>query len=289
MTSVGLRLPSSLIPSTKAAPEWILDLLRIVSSNTGDLPAMKIAIHQYLLGQSTRGKRNERNSVYAIAFPTLDRLGLKQGKGENVRLSPDGEILLKASKSGIDAYKKLFAKIVYKADSEKAHVLEALRRTGEGSITKDELVSSLKSLGVSTYTKDDRLAKWLRFLEFSDFISRDESACIRLNSAQLRAIERGGPPVEFKHFMNVFFEEYRRLKMANRGNTYVKIPDLERAVQNRFVESDFTTFDFRLFLKTLKGYSSKEGRILLSKPGSREPGGIWINSIYYYYVSIAGV
>lgn len=287
-TSAGqLMLTHSLIPSTKASPEWILDLLKIVSSNTGDIPSMKSAIHKYLLSQSMKGKRNERNSVYAIAFPTLDRLGLKQGRGKNVRLSEDGKVLLKGSKKGIEEYKKLFAKIVYRVDSEKAHVLEALLTLEKESVGRDELVAALSSFGISTSPKDDRLNKWLRFLEYSNFISREDGTfCV--NGAQVRAIERGGPPAEFGDFLREFFAEYRRLRAENRGNAYVKIPDLERAVQSRFANVEFTTFDFRRYLKKLKGFSDPQGRVLFSKPGARESGGIWINSNYYFYVSIAG-
>jgi hypothetical protein len=280
-------LTHRLIPSTKASPEWILELLKIVSANTGDMQAMKSAIHEYLLAQSTRGKRNERNSVYAIAFPTLNQLGLKQGRGENVRLSEDGEILLSSSKNGIEEYKKLFAKIVYRVDSEKAHVLEALISLGKATVGRDELVVALKSFGISTTPKDDRLNKWLRFLEFCGFVSRDDGTC-RVNTAQVRAIEKGGPQAEFGDFLRVFFEEYRRLKAENRANVYVKIPDLERAVQNRLADVEFTTFDFRSYLKRLKGFSGRQGRVLFSKPGARESGGIRINGNYYYYVSIVG-
>jgi hypothetical protein len=276
-----------LIPSTKASPEWILELLRIVSVKTGDIKGMKSAIHQYLLAQSVRGKRNERNSVYAIAFPTLDRLGLKEGKGESVRLSRDGEILLRASERDIDEYRRLLAKVVYRIDSEKAHVLEALQHQGDTNIDREDLVTQLRSLGVSTTAGDDRLNKWLRFLEYCSFISRDDGSR-RLNPAQIGAIEKGGLKAEFDDFLEAFFEEYRRLKVENRGNMYVRIPDLERRVQNRLSDFDFTTFDFRRYLRQLKGFHDRRGRILFSKPGARERGGIRLNGNYYYYVSIVG-
>jgi hypothetical protein len=109
-----------------------------------------------------------------------------------------------------------------------------------------------------------------------------------LNAAQVIAIEKGGPKAEFDDFLEAFFEEYRTLKAENRGNIYVRIPAIERRVQNRLLDFDFTTFDFRRYLRRLKGLHSRRGRVLFSKPGAREQGGIRMNGNYYYYVSIVG-
>ena len=59
------------IPSTKASPDDIFHLLKIVEEHSGNIEVMKNKIHEYLLEKSSRGKRDKYNSVYAICFPTL--------------------------------------------------------------------------------------------------------------------------------------------------------------------------------------------------------------------------
>lgn len=272
------------IPSTKAAPEYLPDLLKIIDRNTGNIENMKREIHEYLLNKSSRGKRNEYNSVYAIAFPTLKRLELIQNKGADVSLSQDGKLLLKRfNEKGLNEYKKLFAKILLRVDKEKAHVVGNLISFDKETASFEEIVNHLRENGVDTNLKDDRLRRWLRFLLYVDFIKDFDKKFI-INKSQIKSIEKVKKPVNFDAFLDVLTQEYNKLKIKNRGNIYVKIPELERQVCEKI--ENFTTFDFREYLKKLKNHKIIGKKIIFSKPGARETGGIKIDNVYYYYISI---
>jgi hypothetical protein len=274
------------IPSTKASPDLLVDLMKIIDRHTGNIELMKKEIHRYLLEKSTRGKRDEYNSVYAITFPTLRRLELIDGKGSEVHLSSDGKILLDIfGKNGILHYKKNLAKLLLRIDAEKAHVLENLLVLNKSEISIGELVAVLKKAGVDTNDNDDRLLKWLRFLKHVDFVDYEDVNSITVNIFQIKSIMEGKKPVDFDTFLVALFEEYQKSVSKNRGNVYVKIPELQRKVCTRLENLHFTTFDFRDYLTKLKTTNIRGKKVIFSKPGAREMGGIKIDKTYYYYIS----
>lgn len=277
------------IPSTKAAPEDILELLCIIEKNTNNLELMKKSIHEYLLKKSRRGRRNEYNSVYAICFPTMKRLNLLEGEGTGIHLSTDGKALIKSHKEKGDlAYKKNLAKVILRVDFEKAHVAENLIKIDNDCISSEDLVGLLRNEGVDTNENDDRLKKWLRYLKFVNFIEECEGR-LRINKFQIKGILHGKQKISFDVFLNAFLDSYSWLQGKARGSTYVKIPELEREVCKKLESHYFTTFDFRENLKKLRRTKVNNKKIIFSKPGAREKGGIKINNIYYYYVSIFNV
>ncbi|NVM55787.1 MAG: hypothetical protein HWN66_18955 [Candidatus Helarchaeota archaeon] len=274
------------IPSTKASPEQVLDLIKIIKKNTGSIYAMRDEIHSYLLKKSTRGKRNAYNSVYAITFPTLRRLGLIDDKGPDVRLSHDGEILLKIyNDEGELEYKKAFGKILLRVDYEKAHVVKCLLSLRKGAVSIEKLSDLLRKEGVDTNPADDRLLRWLRYLKFVKFIESADSN-IKVNHFRIKGIKEGKAKVKYNKFINVVIEEYNKIRIRNRGNIYVKIPELEHNVCNRLFRFNFTTYDFRTYLKKLKSGKFKNMKFIFSRPGAREENGITIDGVYYYYISI---
>lgn len=274
------------IPSTKASPADVFNLLKIVEEHTGNIDAMKRNIHRYLLEKSRRGRRDEYNSVYAICFPTLRRLNLISGKGANVHLSPDGKTLVNISETkGELEYKKFLAKTILRVDFEKAHVAENLIGYKDNYISYEELTKLLRSKRIDTHDKDDRLKKWLRFLRFVNFIEKKEEK-IRINRFQINAILNGPQVIDFNKFLEAFIDSYEELKAKSRGSKYIKIPELEREVCMRLEKFNVTTFDFRKNLVKLRGKKLNKKKILFSKPGAREEGGIKIDGIYYYYISI---
>lgn len=280
---------SSRIPSTKAAPADILDLMQIISENVGNLERMKKEIHKYLLKKSLRGKRNEYNSVYAICLPTLKRLDLVEGEGNNIRLSQDGEVLINTYKNKGDLeYKRLFAKIFLRIDFEKAHVVENILKYDSEYVSFNKLVEYLKENGVDTDEKDDRLKRWLRLLKFVNFIE-EEGDKLRINKYQINGILYGKHKISYERFIDTFFEAYERLQQKGRGSKFVKIPDLEREVCKRLKTYYYTTYDFRQSITQLRGKQIDNKKIVFSKPGAREKGGIKIEGNYYFYISIFNI
>ena len=279
----------SRIPSTKASPADIIELIKIVKEFTGNIDIMRKKIHEYLLKKSRRGIRDEYNSVYAICFPTLKRLDLIKGKGATIHLSPDAEALIRTYEDkGTLGYKKLFAKIILRIDLEKAHVSENLRNFKKDHVSLDEIAKYLKSKGIDTNEKDDRLKKWLRFLKFVNFIEEEDNK-IRINKFQINSIFCGKKAISFNKFLNAFFTSYEKLQSKSRGSKYIKIPDLEKEVCLKLQDYNFTTFDFRINLTRLRRKMIDNKKILFSKPGAREKDGIKINGIYYYYISIFNI
>jgi len=275
------------VPSTKASPDLLVDLMKIIDGHTGNIELMKKEIHRYLLEKSTRGKRDEYNSVYAITFPTLRRLELIDGKGSGVHLSSDGKILLDIfEKNGVLHYKKNLARLLLRIDAEKAHVIENLLVLNKPEISIGELVAVLKKAGVDTNETDDRLLKWLRFLKHVDFVDYKNVNSITVNLFQITSIMEGKKPVDFDAFLVALFEEYQKLVSRNRGNVYVKIPELQRKVCTRLENLHFTTFDFRDYLTKLKTTNIRGKKVIFSKPGAREMGGLKIDKTYYYYISV---
>jgi len=88
-------------------------------------------------------------------------------------------------------------------------------------------------------------------------------------------------------FRRLLFEGYEKLKRRTGGSPYVLIPDLRSYVIGRLSEQgmfiDEAQFDD--FLRR-QPRVTVEYIILLSPPGRREAGGIWIGKDYFYYVSI---
>nr|MDO8081715.1 hypothetical protein [Candidatus Freyarchaeota archaeon] len=275
----------SKVPSTKLSPEYFLPLLKIISKYEGSIEDMKENIHIFLTEVSKRGKRNQHNSVYAITFPTFKRLNLIEGEGKSIKLSQDGKTLIEvAEKEGETAYKKKLAKLVLRTDQEKAHVIDAVLSSGKEVLTIDDLVNVLKSSGIETNEKDDRLLKWLRILVYLDFIERLDGK-FKFNRLQVEGVKSEknvSPPV----FADTLIETYNKLKSEKMGSPYIPIPLIEKEVCKNLSEYGFTTFDFREHLLKLKAQGLSDKKIIFTKPGARESGGLKINNNYYYYIAI---
>ncbi len=276
----------SQVPSTKAAPEDIIHMLKIVKANVGDIETMKKEIHAYLSERSRTGRRDPYNSVYAICFPTLRRFRLVKNRGSRIQLSSDGEALVRVwDKHGVLRFKKLFAKILMRVDFDEAGVIRTLQKLKRPLVRHGVLVDALVRNGVRTDTKDDRLKRWLRYLRYVDFINT-RNGKIKVNGFQIKSILQEGEKVSFRLFLKSLFRSYAEIKSENRGSVYVKIPELEEQVCGELAGYDFTTFDFREKIIRVKSMRIPGKKIIFSKPGAREEAGITIEGNYYYYISI---
>jgi len=159
------------IPSTKTSPQHILEFLSRIKKNEGNIEEMKKDIHNYLLDHSKRISLNEENTFYAIAIPALNRLELTTGRGDDIRLSSDGKMLVNtAQQKGHDKYLKALGKIILKIDDQKAFVIKSLENSKITMISLENLVKILKKMDVDTTEKDTRLLNWLSFLNYVGII-----------------------------------------------------------------------------------------------------------------------
>ena len=272
------------IISTKLNPKDILPILQIIR-NYQDIVVIKKHIHDYLESVSVTGSISMRNAVYALALPTLRQLNLITGRGKYVQLDVDGNLLLETfEKDGSEAYMRLLAKIILRADRENANVLGILRKSKKNRFTKKEIVRELSKHNIETSERDDRLVKWLRTLKYVGLIDRSNEH-YRLNNYQINALQKD-TNVSSEAFSASLIKSYEKIVSKRRGNPYIPIPVLEREVCSLLSDEGFTTFDFRKRLVDMKNKKMDNYRIFFSKPGAREAKGLRIDGKYYYYVAL---
>lgn len=283
------------IPALKAPANKVIGLIKIVHRWTGDRKPMDDAIVKYLRDVSGASRPN---LIRAYAVPTLSHLGFVEGRGENLRCSPDGESLVNAAQQGLDADLRRFGYLLHTLDSEKGlQVLSELAdmQADEKPVSRDDLVtrlwtkhhSQLADQGLTLTMLADRLAKWLAYLKYVRFIDLRD-ANITLNPAQIEASWTANKvEVAGELFRRLLFEGYEGLKSHAMGSVYVPIPDLRRYVAKHLLEQG-TPISEAQFDDLLRQQPrvTEEHVILLSPPGRRSDGGIWIGKDYYYYVSI---
>jgi len=274
------------IPAIKLNPKDVPHVLKMIKLEEPAVAREKI--HQHLLAESPTGSISFRNAVYALSFHTLRVLRLIEGKGDKLRLSVDGQILLNAYvNKGIDSFKKEMAKIVARVDRENANVLESIKRTGNEVFDAPEVERQLINMGIDSPSRGSKLTKWLRLLQYVRFIDRIDGD-YKYNEYQVMAIDRGLERISTKAFFKILKNSYDILRRSRRGNPYIPIPEIEDSVCRKLLDQGFTTFDFRNYLRQLYNKKIDGYQIYLSKPGAREANGLRINDSYYYYIAIFG-
>lgn len=282
----------------KATPRMILGLLKCIEENEGNTLDMKNCIHKYLQRLGGKEKqRNIRSDVYGVTLPSLRKLELIIGRGRFLQLSSNGRLLLRSySSGGFDEFRYQFGRILYEIDERKCKVISSFlevcdRIPKQDAVTYGHIVSSLSKKGIETHEKDERLRKWLPFLEYVGLIKRINKGLFHVNLELVRNYKLKRTPAPFELFDKVLFEEYKKLEI--REGIYVPIYLLRKNVCTRLIEKGFSfnTFDFEIFfVALLNKYSSLERKkILLSQPGKREEEGIYVDNTYYYFISIYDV
>jgi len=241
---------------------------------------------------------SRRNLIRAYAVPTLSHLGLIEGRGGSLRCSPDGESLVHAAQQGFDAALRRLGYLLHALDSNRGlQVLSELADMGASEMpaSSDALVSRLwakhhahlTEQGLTLAMLTDRLAKWLAYLEYIRFVDLRD-ARITLNPAQIEAsVAANRVEVADELFRRLLLETYGELKRRAMGSAYVPIPDLRHHVAGHLLEQGMPISEAQ-FDDLLGGLPklTEEYAILLSPPGRRSEGGIWVDKDYYYYVSI---
>lgn len=285
------------IPIIKAAPRMILELLKCVAENEGNVLDMKNCIHTYL--QTLSGKdrpRNIRSDVYGVTLPSLRKMDLVIGHGHFLQLSSNGRLLLRSySSGGFDEFKYQFGRIIYEIDVRKCLVIPSLLEISgskeHNAVKYGQLVSKLREKGIGTHEKDERLRKWLPFLRYVDVIKTIDKDLFRINIELVRSYKLRRTPAPFELFEKTLFEEYEKLQIKE--GVYVPIYMLKENVCAQLMERSypFNTFDFEIFFVDLlnKHRSLDRKKILLSQPGKREEEGMYVDNTYYYFISIYDV
>ena len=286
---------SRAIPALKAPADRVIGLVEIVHRFAGNRKTMDDAVVEYLADVSSASRRN---LIRAYAVPTLSHLGLVEGRGGSLRCSPDGESLVHAAQQGFDAALRRLGYLLHALDTNKGlQVLSELADMGgsDKPVSRDTLVDRLWGKYRICLTEQrlsldmlaDRLAKWLAYLQYVRFVDLAD-ATIMLRPAQIEAsVAASKVDVPQELFRRLLLETYGELKRRSMGSAYVPIPDLRHSVAGHLLEQGMPISEAQ-FDDLLGGLPkvTEEYAILLSPPGRRSEGGIWVDNDYYYYVSI---
>lgn len=284
------------IPPVKAKPESIPYLLKRVSENEGDYRAITKSVYEYLCSLSVRKKKPSiKNSVRAVALPTLRHLLLIEGTGDYTFVTARGQILLNKSLSEFgditeSSFRKSFAEYILRLERRYfIPVSDSASKLTESSEEQFFDISALLKYMQDRFGEDttnmDRLRRWLGYLKYVGFIEEARKAGVyRLNKHQIKAAEIGKAEVSDSDFKHRLIREYYKLSSSYQTLGYVSIPKLRYAVCVSF-DGKLWDEDFNRILKRIKKEDEKYV-IGFAEPMVRKSGGLHLNGRYYYYIFI---
>lgn len=283
------------IPAVKLKPDMILKILQIMVKHEDDSDIMRSQIVLSYRNKSSRiDEPSEKNILRAVTFPSLRKLGLIEGEGKEIKLTPNARNLLRVYKlRGMPGYKRKLSKLIYVTDKKNGqilHTLGDLKKKNGGIIPKDVFLSELKrkyklKTEIDERILKDRMKRWFLYLFFVSFVNYANSN-IQLNDVQVNAcLKENLIKISKKKFVKTLIQEYNYLKNREKGLTYVPIPMLRDAVCKCFEKEGMMNEDFYEYLRSIER-ETKDYTILFSQPMLREEGGMFINERYFYYVSI---
>jgi len=274
------------IPAIKLNPKDIYPILNIIQTFDNDKELMKKQIHKYLSDVSPTGSISFRNAVYALSFHTLRTFKLIEGRGNSLRLSYDGEILLSIYEHyGYERYHKELSRIVFRIDEENGNVIRNIAELNSSFFSKDDLIKKLINSGIDEPNRGGKLTKWLRLLKYLRFVD-EISDGFRFNRFQLESIKIEFKEISLDEFYSTLKNSYNKITKMRRGNPFVAIPEIENDVCYSLMYYGFTTYYFRKYLIELSKNESKKDKLYFARPGARESNGLRINGIYYFYIAI---
>lgn len=271
---------NNILLALKISPTDVLPLLLIIHNHVNDRKKMESQTLEYYKKSSKHIQSPHLNPFRTRVVHSMRKLGLLEGKKSEITLNAEGEYLYSLS-SDLDKYKKEFARIVLQLDIEKCKTVE-LFSNFDKSLTYNQIVEQLKKNDVIIKKSDDKLRRWLQFLNYCDILWYDNPS-YELNKNNVAALKLPSQNITMNEFKKVLYDEYEKLKKIK--GAYVPIPSLKVAITGRLKEKGFSPFDFKNFLINLIE-SKPEKKILLSQTGVRQEGGILYNKDYYHYLSI---
>ena len=284
------------IPPVKAKPESIPYLLKIISANERDYAAITKFVYEYLCALSDRKKKPSiKNSVRAVALPTLRHLLLIKGFRDDISLTSRGQILLNRSlsKSGHISkfdFRKSFAE--YVLGLERRYFVPVSDSACELTESAEErffdiftLLKYIKNKFGEKVANRDRLRRWLGYLKYVGFVDNAGKADVyRLYTHQIKAAEISKAEISDLDFKQLLISEYYKLAFSYQTLGYVPIPELRHSVCLSF-DGKLWDEDFDLILKRIKKEDEKYV-IGFAEPMTRKSGGLYLNGRYYYYIVI---
>lgn len=269
------------IPSFKASPDDFAEFIKIVGENPKNKSKITIEIQEYLKNKSKRSRTiSARNAINAIALPSLKKLSLIRGSGNNIELNENGVLLYKAIREGNHGrFVRLFSKLIIEFDKNEVHLLNLLS-TFKKQFTFIELLKLARENGYESVKGDDKLSKWLNFLVYSGALIREGNQ-FRITNIEIN-LEK--PKVTDSEFLQVLLNTYTYLNTRFNYANYVPVPKLRSILCEKFSKNGFMSYDFDEYL--IKLYEKDTLKIVFSKPGKRVYDGLRVGKNYYYYVSI---
>jgi len=282
------------LPPIKSRPEAIPFLLKKISDNDGNYAAMSDSIYDFLCSASKRKKKpTKKNSVRAVALPTLRHLYLIDGFGDDTILTARGRVLLSKSleeRGNILDYcfRKAFAEYLLRLEREyyipvSDIVYKISNISQKQTINIFNLMNTISMEYGESFVNKNRLMRWLGYLKYVGFIEDiGETDIFHVNKHQIKAAELSEAKINETEFKKILIDEYHKLAFSDGALGYVPIPKLRYNASISF-DGRLWDEDFDRLLREMKK-EDEEHIIGFSEPMSRKAGGFHMNERYYYYI-----
>lgn len=273
------------IPAIKLRAPLLAEAIRIISENEGDRKVMDRKIHELAKRTSSRSKPPTLTSATrAVTYPTLRHLGLAFGDGESIRLTAQGDALLRSLQQGKDQFSLILAAHLVKWDSLSIRILDKIRELSnrDAQVTVERLSEYYWPSERNPHALE-YLERLLPYYETAKLIAISNGRII-LNDRQIEASRRvtqEQPSQE--EFARILLQEYYN-EVRSRGSPAVSIPLLERRVCRAFGDRLWSD-DFRRILVSLPRETAQYV-IHFSQPMVREGRGLRVGAQYFYYIQI---
>lgn len=263
----------------KISPTDVSSLLKIIFENKGHRKIMEELTLNYYKKSSRQSNTPHLSPLRVRVAHSLRKLGLLTGMKESIQLTSEGEYLYSII-DDLNAFKRELSRIILQIDEKKCRILVFFNN--KKSLRYNDIVNELKKENIIIKKNDDKLRRWLQFLTYCNIISFSSQG-YTLDTDYLEALKTTRKKISLKKFESVLYGEYKILK--NKKGSYASIPSLKSAVSSKLKNKGFTPFDFNDFLIDLIEDTPKK-RIILSKTGVRQVGGIFYKKAYYHFLSI---
>jgi hypothetical protein len=277
------------IPSMKLPPGMAVGILAEFENHPSNPKELWNSIVRFYRKNSSRvHPPSEKNIVRAVTLTSLRHLGLVQGIWPHVRLTANGRQVLDNLNHGPSEASRVLGRIVLDVDEARAHVVSTLQ-DAQGGLDEAELLKELarrfrSESEESKRVLEDRLAKWLLWLDYFELVSTRQDNRYELNKPLIEAY-RSNKHFELtkEEFLQKLFAKYQELRVGRPDLVYMPIPDLRDAVCQEV--PGMLHNDFYKLLVSIKRNTEKYS-ILLSEPMTRQEGGLRLDNKYFYYVAI---
>ncbi len=208
----------------------------------------------------------EKSIVRGMVFPSLSYLGLVMGRGNSIRLSSNGAIIVAGGRIGREMRERTVGAIFLELDDQLFGCLSLIKRLGPKS--RRELLDqgSRFVAGPSAKQRAERINNWLHLLVDARLIENLESLRTDDEVVSRARADLDDNIIKPSDFESVFVSSYLDLSRDSAG--IVAIPDLRSSVALRLQAERNLVLTERIFDALLRrlNFSTSKYRISFGNP-----------------------